>query len=140
MTKSVNISRGDHADKPDAWWSEIFKMKGLSGLATFGKLKRLVHVLLILPYDQAPVERVFSMVNKIDTKFRPSLGNTTVCALLVSKINSGVPCPQLNVSEQLLRDVKGAASKRNNDLRVAREEAAANNDVAVESEDESDDE
>ena len=35
---------------------------------------------------------------------------------------------------------KGAASKRNNDLRVAREEAAANNDVAVESEDESDDE
>ena len=79
---------------------------------------------------QAPVERVFS---KIDTKFRPSLGNTTVCALLMSKINSGVPCPQLNVSEQLLRE-------RNNDLRVAREEAAANNDVAVESEDESDDE
>ena len=67
-----------------------------------------------------------------------------MCALLVSKINSGVPCPQgpqLNVSEQLLRDVKAAASKRNNDLRVAREEAAAaNNDVAVESEDESDDE
>ena len=58
----------------------------------------------------------------------------------MSKINSGVPCPQLNVSEQLLRDVKAAASKRNNDLRVAREEAAANNDVAVESEDESDDE
>ena len=43
-------------------------------------------------------------------------------------------------SEQLLRDVKAAASKHNNDLRVAREEAAANNDVAVESEDESDDE
>ena len=83
------------------------------------------------------------MVNKIDTKFRPSLGNTTVCAFLVSKINSGIPCPQgpqLKVSEQLLRDVKAAASKRNNDLRVAREEAAANNDVAVESEDESDDE
>ena len=41
-----------------------------------------------------------------------------MCALLVSKINSGVPCPQgpqLNVSEQLLRDVK-SASKRNNDL------------------------
>ena len=76
------------------------------------------------------------MVNKIDTKFRPSLGNTTVCALLMSKINSGVPCPQLNVSEQLLR----AAIKGNNDLRVAREDAAANNDVAVESEDESDDE
>ena len=49
-----------------------------------------------------------------------------------------VPCPQgpqLNVSEQLLR-----VSKRNNDLGVAREEAAANNDIAVESEDESDDE
>ena len=76
---------GKPADKPDAWWSEIFKMKGPSGLAMFGKLKRLIHVLLILPYDQAPVERVFSMVNKIDTKFRPSLGNTTVCALLMSQ-------------------------------------------------------
>ena len=86
------------------------------------------------------VRTVFSMVNKIDTKFRPSLGNTTVCALLMSKSNSGVPCPQLYVSEQLFRDVKAAASKRNNDLRVAREDAAANNDVAVESEDESDDE
>ena len=65
-----------------------------------------------------------------------------MCALLESKINSRVPCPQgpqLNVSEQLVRDFK-AASKCNNDLRVAREEAAANNDVAVESEDESDDE
>ena len=58
----------------------------------------------------------------------------------MARINSGVPCPQLNVSEQLRRDVKAAASKRNNDLRVAREEAAANNHVAVESEDESDDE
>ena len=66
-----------------------------------------------------------------------------MCALLVSKINSGVPCPQgpqLNVSEQLLRDVKAAASKRNNELGVAREEAAAINGVAVESEDESNDE
>ena len=57
-------------------------------------------------YDQASVERVFSMVNKIDTKFRPSLGNTTVCALRMSKINSEVPCPQLNVSEQLLVTLK----------------------------------
>ena len=44
------------------------------------------------------------------------------------------------MATRTLRDVKAAASKRNNDLRVAREEAAANNDVAVESEDESDDE
>ena len=58
----------------------------------------------------------------------------------MSKINSGVPCPQLNVSEQLLRDVKAATSNLNNDLRAAREEAAANKDVAVESEDENDDE
>ena len=80
--------------------------------------------------------------NDIDDSDWP-MANTTVCTLLVSKINSGVPCPQgpqLNVSEQLLRDVKAAASRRNNDLRVAREEAAANNDVAVVSEDESDDE
>ena len=133
---------GNPPDQPDAWWAHIFKMKGPSGVTTFDKLKELIHVLLILPYDQVPVERVFSMVNKIDTKFRPSIGNTTVCALLACKINSEVPCQQLNVSVQLLHDVRAVASKRNNDLRVVREEAAAAaaaNEVAVGSDDESDD-
>ena len=80
MAKSVNISRGNHADKPEAWWSEIFKMKGPSGLATFGKLKRLIHVLLILPCDQAPVESVFSMVN-ISTPSSDHRWETPLCAL-----------------------------------------------------------
>ncbi|KAI0238969.1 hypothetical protein LSAT2_010280 [Lamellibrachia satsuma] len=47
-----------------------------------------------------------------------------------------------SMHEQLLRDVRAAASKRNNDLRVVREEAAAAaaaNEVAVGSDDESDD-
>ena len=130
---------GNPPDQPDAWWAHIFNMKGPSGVTTFGKLKKLIRVLLILPHDQAPVERVFSMVNKIDTKFRPSIGNTTVCGLLACKINSGVPCQQLNVSEQLLHDVRAVASKRNDDLRVVREEAAAAaaaNEVAVGSDDE----
>ena len=35
------------------------------------------------------------------------------------------PCHKMNVSETLIRNVKAAASRRNNDLRVAREEAAA---------------
>ena len=51
------------------------------------------------------------------------------------------PLESDKMATRTLRDVKAAASKRNNyDLRVAQEEAGANNDVAVESEDESDDE
>lgn len=54
--------------KPDVWWFEVLKMKGTSGQIKYDKL---IHVLLILPYDQAPIERVFSMVNNIDTTFWP---------------------------------------------------------------------
>ena len=78
------------------------------------------------------------------TKSTPSSDHrweTPLCALSSCQRSTvEYRAPQLNVSEQLLRDVKAAASKRNNDLRAAREEAAAINNVAVESEDESDDE
>ena len=53
---------------------------------------------------------------------------------------SATPLESDKMATRTLRGVKAAASKCNNDLRVVREEAAANNDVAVELEDESDDE
>ncbi|KAI0234162.1 hypothetical protein LSAT2_015648 [Lamellibrachia satsuma] len=55
---------GNPPDQSDAWWAHMFNMKGPSGVTTFDKLKKLIHALLILPYDQAPVERVFSMIKK----------------------------------------------------------------------------
>ena len=48
-----------------------------------------------------------------------------MCALLTCKINIGVPCHKMNVSEKLIRNAMAAASKRKHDLRVAREESTA---------------
>ena len=57
-------------DRPDAWWSKVIVKKDLGGHLRFGKLATLINILLILPYDQAPVERLFSMVGKIHTQYR----------------------------------------------------------------------
>ena len=56
---------------------------------------------------------VFSMVNKIHTKYRPSIQNNTVCALLTCKINSKVPCPQTDIPNKLAKQVKTATMSRN---------------------------
>ena len=85
---------GDGCDV-DQWWLRVLELRSPSGSQLFTSLSKLIKILLILPCDQAPVERVFSMVNKIHTKYRPSIQNNTVCALLTCKINSKVPCPYL---------------------------------------------
>jgi len=54
-------------------WSKVIAKKVLDGHLRFGKLATLINILLILLYDQALVERLFSMVGKIDTQYRYSL-------------------------------------------------------------------
>ena len=98
----------------DQWWLKVLEQKSPAGSPLYGNLSELIKILLILPCDQAPVERVFSMVNKIHTKYRPTIQNSSVCALLTCKINSKVPCSQMEVSNQLAKEVKTATMRRNN--------------------------
>ena len=103
---------GDGCDV-DQWWLRVLELRSPSGSQLFTSLSKLIKILLILPCDQAPVERVFSMVNKIHTKYRPSIQNNTVCALLTCKINSKVPCPQTDIPNKLAKQVKTATMSRN---------------------------
>ena len=103
---------GDGCDI-DQWWLRVLGLKSPSGTLLFSSLSKLIKILLILPCDQAPVERVFSMVNKIHTKYRPSIQNNTVCALLTCKVNNKVPCPQTVVTNELAKQVKTATMHRN---------------------------
>ena len=91
----------------------MLELRSPSGSQLFTSLSKLIKILLILPCDQAPVERVFSMVNKIHTKYRTGIQNNTVCALLTCKINSKVPCPQTNIPNKLAKQAKTATMRRN---------------------------
>ena len=102
--------------RPDSWWSKVLSMKDVIGVARFSKLGQLIRVLLILPYDQAPVERIFSMVGKVDTKYRPTISNSRVCDLLTWKVNVEACCYQLQLTKDLAKAVRGAMSSKTKDL------------------------
>mgnify|MGYP001604959738 CR=1 FL=1 len=74
-------------DAADAWWGEVLRKKRSSGDLVYPQVNKIVQILLILPYNQAPVERIFSLVTKIDTKFRHSLKETTLASLIRCKVN-----------------------------------------------------
>ena len=119
---STDLPRLEEGIKIDEWWLKVLDFKRLSGTPLYSCLSQLIKILLILPCDQAPVERVFSMVNKIHTKYRPTLQNSSVCALLTCKVNSTLPCHKMVISDDLVSQVKSAATRRNNYLKDHAEE------------------
>ena len=100
----------------DEWWLNVLDTKSPSGTPLYKNLGYLIRIILILPCDQAPVERVFSMVNEIHTKYRPTIQNSTVCALLTCKVNNKIPCIEMSVSDNLAKQVKSAAMSRNQQI------------------------
>ena len=59
----------------DRWWAQVLVCKDYvqNNICVFAQLSKLIRIILVLPYNKASVERVFSMVGKIDTKLRPQL-------------------------------------------------------------------
>ena len=83
----------------------------------FAEFSKLIRIHLVLPYNQTPVERVFSMVGKIDTKFRPTISLESVCSLSTCKLNCSSDCYAINVSQDLLMSAKTATNCYNTELR-----------------------
>ena len=83
-----------------------------TGALVFGTLSKLIEILLVIPCDQAPVKHIFSMVSKIHTKYRPTIQNNTVHALLTCKVNSKMCCPQMEVSNELAKEDRNCLLKQ----------------------------
>ena len=73
----------------DQFWHAVSKLKkpGNTSQLRFGTLSTLAKVLLVLPHANADPERLFSMVNKVETDQRGRLLPSTVENLLKAKIN-----------------------------------------------------
>ena len=100
-------------DAIDIWWQQVLHSKDAAGEDIYTELPRLIKTLLVLPYNQAPVERVFSVVNKIDAKFQPLLDNDSVYALLACKMNSNSECYNTKTPNELIRAAKTATLQYN---------------------------
>jgi len=69
-TSEKCLKKRKYDSKYKSEWSKVIAKKVLDGHLRFGKLATLIKILLILLYDQIPVERLFSMVGKINTQCR----------------------------------------------------------------------
>ena len=90
----------------DVLWHHIFTMKVIGSTELkFDKLHEVVKSVLVIPNSNASEERVFSMVSKNKTPFRPSLGlEGTLSSIIGIKLGIDDPCEKFEPSKQLLKD------------------------------------
>ena len=91
---------------------ELRAINDLTG-RPFGTLSKLAKILLVLPHSNADPEWLLSIVRKIETEHRRCLDPSTVCDLLITKINNDKACYDNKhpISDIFLRSVKTATCR-----------------------------
>lgn len=99
-------------ERMDSGWHQISQIiNPVSGQKKYIALPKLMLAVLLIPHSNAITERVFSIVRKNQTEFRPSLDLTVLNALLVEKVkcsSTKEKCFQRTFSEEQLKSAKKA--------------------------------
>ncbi|KAK3744602.1 hypothetical protein RRG08_062252 [Elysia crispata] len=93
----------------DRQWNPTGQLKNSDGHLLFPTLTEVMKGLCCLTNFNAEVERVFSLVRKNQTEYRPTLGTETVSSLVVQKVNMlsrGSICYKQNFALLLLRRLR----------------------------------
>ena len=110
----------------DIVWSELGKKKFPDGTFKFSRLSKVAKLVLVIPNSNAEEERVFSMVTKNKTAFRPNLKlDGTLCSILQIKLGNSdgpEPCYKYEPLKAILKTAKTATMAYNR----AHSSAAAN--------------
>ena len=103
--------------RADDMWVEISNLKDKStSEQKYVHLPKIMLAILSIPHSNAEDERIFSLVRKNATEFRPSLATKTLSDLLTQKVMSLAsehPCYEMTFSDSLLAKCKGAATAFN---------------------------
>ena len=98
----------------DTVWSHISSMKSSDGTVRFARLAKVAHLVLILPHSNAQEERVFSMVTKNKTAFRPNLKlDGTLASILSVKLANPEPCHCFEPPQSVIDTAKKATMEYN---------------------------
>jgi len=98
----------------DIIWSYLSGARTMDGKFLFKKLAKIALLVLTLPHSNAQEERVFSMVTKNKTKFRPSLGlDGTLSSILTIKLANEKPCFAFEPPQEVLDTAKKATVEYN---------------------------
>ena len=109
----IRLQEGGHHRRLDVVWGEVLAMRTPLGARRFPTLARVMAALLALPHSNADCERAFSMVRKVHTECRKSLGADTVTAYLQCKLNFDTDCCDFVVTPAMLREAKRATISYN---------------------------
>ena len=102
--------------RADILWAHINTMKSPDGAFLFKRLAAVALLVLTLPHSNAEEERVFSMVTKNKTKFRPSLkldGTPPMSNILTIKLAKAEPCHKYNPPANVVKSAKRATAEYN---------------------------
>lgn len=69
----------------ETYWSKVFQIQNCTGELLFPNLCIVIKLLLILPFSNASVERVFSKLNITKTNLRNSLSSDTIASIMFAK-------------------------------------------------------
>ena len=96
----------------DRMWNEISHMiDAATGRGKYTNLSRVMLGLLVIAHSNAQSERVFSLVRKNRTEYRPTLTDKTLEAMLIHKVNmsvTGRACYEQEYLKELLSQAKKA--------------------------------
>ena len=120
LKSSANDPDNEEEQEPkiraDTLWHELEKQRDPNGKRKFGLLAPIAKLVLTLPHSNADEERVFSLVRKNKTVFRPNLSlDTTLPSILQCKVNgfSHMNCFNFEPSRDLLQQAKQATWQYN---------------------------
>ena len=104
-----NKDEGIHKYRMDIIWSYLSGARTMDGKLLFKKLANVALLVLTLPHSNTQEERVFSMVTKNKTKFRPSLElYGTLSNILTIKLAEADPCYAFEPPQEVLDAAKKA--------------------------------
>ena len=98
----------------DTIWHHMSTMRAVDSTYSFARLSKVAKLVLIIPHSNAQEERVFSMVRKNKTAFRPSLDpKGTLSSILTIKLANAEPVHCFEPSKELLKKAKSATREYN---------------------------
>lgn len=98
---SIGLNSGMPAEQ---YWKTLFGLKNAAGIAVFSELRKVFILLLVLPFSNASVERIFSKLKDCKTDHRNKLKTETIVALLHTKqgIEEEGGCVNFNPDQKML--------------------------------------
>jgi hypothetical protein len=103
----------DESRKPrvGAFWHTVSMLKTIDGHQRFKTLSSLMFGLMTIPASNADSEWGFSSLRKIHTDQRANLDQSTMVALLATKLNCDECCHTCSFTNELLTSCKKATAK-----------------------------